>query len=184
MRSRFNPFSSHLELAPLLWQKLIRSDSLVVDMTAGNGKDTAVLKSFNPGRLIAIDIQETAILKAKTNVEGVEFHVADHSQFPDRLEEGSVTIAVYNLGYLPGGDKSLTTELKSTLLSVQKMLSKLEKGGALSITCYPGHNEGAEEEKELLEFARSLNPLEFMVFHTRFINRNQSPSLLWISKAT
>ena len=55
-------------------------------------------------------------------------------------------LIVYNLGYLPGSDKLLTTKTSSTLLSVEKALSLIAPNGAISITCYPGHEEGKKEE--------------------------------------
>lgn len=183
MRSRFNPYSSHLELGPSLWASLIKPDSIVIDMTAGKGNDTQILSNLKPAKVIAIDIQPESIAICKAKLNDVEFHVADHGEFPKELEDGSITLAVYNLGYLPGGDKKITTMTDSTLKSVERMLPKLKAGGALSITCYPGHPEGLIEETRLLEYAKTLNPLEYMISHTRFVNRNQAPSLLWIAKA-
>ena len=183
MRSRFQPYSSHLELAPSLWASIITSDSIVIDMTAGKGNDTKILQDLKPAKVIAIDLQPESIEICRSRLNDVEFHIGDHGEFPLTLENESITLAVYNLGYLPGSDKKITTMTDSTLLSVQRMLPKLKAGGALSITCYPGHPEGLIEENKLLEYAKTLNPLEFMISYTRFINRNQAPSLLWVAKA-
>lgn len=181
----FFPFSNHLELAHSLWEKIVTPESAVIDMTAGNGHDTLTLARLKPARLIAIDIQSTAIENAKKRTEGypVDYFLANHADFPDNLEKDSITLAVYNLGYLPGGEKSLTTITDDTLRSVEKMLPKLKSKGALSITCYPGHPEGKREEEALVEWASALKPADWMVSFTQFRNRKASPSLLWIARA-
>lgn len=181
----FSPFSNHLELAHLLWEKIITPTSFVIDMTAGNGYDTLKLAELKPKKLIAIDIQTKALESAKKRTESydVEYLQICHSDFPDHLENETVDLAVYNLGYLPGGEKTLTTTTATTLMSIEKMLPKLKPKGALSITCYPGHPEGKLEEEALIAWSKTLKPFEWMVFSTRFLNRKSSPSLLWISRA-
>jgi hypothetical protein len=183
-RSSFPIFSSHLDLAHSLWKEIVTSDDLVIDCTLGNGYDTQFLVELEPYRIIAIDIQEEALHQAKKRVvsDCVEFVLADHADFPEKLEDQSVKLAVYNLGYLPGGNKSMTTTVEKSLASVQKMAKKIFPGGALSITCYPGHEEGVKEESALQEWASLLSPSEWMVSYIRWLNRGKSPSLLWIVK--
>lgn len=181
----FNPFSNHLEMAHSLWKKIITSESFVIDMTAGNGHDTLMLAELKPKKIVAIDIQTNALENAKKRTAefDVEYIQISHEEYPDQLEDGTIDLAVYNLGYLPGGEKTLTTLTETTLASIIKMLPKLKSKGALSITCYPGHPEGKKEEEALMEWAQKLKPTEWMVFSTRFINRKASPSLLWISRS-
>lgn len=181
----FCPFSNHIEMAHMLWEKIVTQNSVVIDMTAGNGHDTLKLAELKPKKLIAIDIQAAAIESARqrTAKYEVEYVLANHSDFPDKLEDDSIDLAVYNLGYLPGGEKTLTTLTDTTLASLTKMLTKLKTKGALSVTCYPGHAEGKKEEEALIEWASKLKPLDWMAFTTRFINRKASPSLLWISRS-
>lgn len=61
-------------------------------------------------------------------------------------------------------------------------LELIVEGGAVSIVCYPGHAEGAAEEKSLVAFASALSQEQFTVFFHQHINRKSSPSLLWIVK--
>jgi len=58
---------------------------------------------------------------------------------------------------LPGGNKQLTSQIETTLISVSRALAILRIGGALSITCYPGHPEGAVEEKALQKWSKTLS---------------------------
>lgn len=47
----------------------------------------------------------------------------------------------YNLGWLPGGDKSITTELEDTLESIEAAKRLVKSGGMISVMLYRGHAE-------------------------------------------
>ena len=169
-----NQFGNHLRLAKEKWSEIIRPGDLVVDATCGNGQDTKFLLSLTD-RVIACDIQEAAIATTRERT-GIEPRLCCHAEL--EVEE-QVQLVVYNLGYLPGSDKRVTTQVESTLRSAKKFLPLVT--GALSITCYPGHEEGAREEEALLEWAAELPSNRWSVCHHRWLNRARSPSLLFIS---
>jgi hypothetical protein len=89
---------------------------------------------------------------------------------------------VYNLGYLPGGDKQATTSSSTTLESLKAAAALIVAGGAISVTCYPGHPAGKVEEQAVLDYAASLPPAEWSCCHHRWTNRKEAPSLLLICK--
>lgn len=195
MRHLFPLFQSHLDLAYAYWSQIILVGDCVIDATCGNGHDTLKLSrlalSPEEGKVYSIDIQEEAINKTNLNISSqlesnlhhrVIFKRQCHSSFPIEIPKESVKLVVYNLGYLPGGDKQKTTELMTTLQSIQAALPLLKNGGALSITCYPGHAEGAHEQKELLAYASTLPPQNWSCCHHSWSNRRESPSLLLIQK--
>jgi Putative rRNA methylase len=169
-------FGKHLALAHGYWTELIKPGELAVDATCGNGHDTKFLLSLTD-RVIACDVQEAAITATRERT-GMEPLLCCHAELPLQIAE-PVKLAVYNLGYLPGSDKALTTRLETTLTSVERFLPKVT--GAISITCYPGHDEGAREEEALLEWAAKLPSNRWSVCHHRWLNRARSPSLLFIS---
>jgi hypothetical protein len=190
-------FQSHIDLAHTIWEKIVRPGDTVVDATSGNGHDTLALAKMaltkNEGRLFALDLQKDALASCETKLRE---HLADpilsrvklleqcHSQFPEEIKPGTVSLIVYNLGYLPGGDKSKTTKADTTLQSLQKALLLIQEGGCISITCYPGHSEGLLEEEKLLDFAMQLDPSRFSICHHRWVNRKKSPSLLLIQRSS
>lgn len=144
-----------------------------------------VLAALNPKTLYAIDIHPKAIDATKTRLPPLphyHFLCQSHADFPSEIGSETVDLIVYNLGYLPGGDKNATTETASTLQSLQQALLLLKTGGLISVTCYPGHLEGAREESAILEWARTLDPKKFTVQYSQWINRQKSPSLLFIEK--
>jgi hypothetical protein len=196
MRSQFPLFQSHLDLAHRYWEKLIEPGDWVIDATCGNGVDTLKLCQLalrqGAGKVIGMDIQSDAI---KSTSLLLDLHLSEeqhtcvelicrcHSSFPPLCKKESIKLIVYNLGYLPKGNKELTTHLATTLQSVEKALELIEPRGAISITCYPGHDEGKKEEDALLDFARTLPPTEWSVCFHRWLNRIASPSLILIQKA-
>ena len=66
---------------------------------------------------------------------------------------GRLAAAIFNLGYLPGGDKSLITQARNTLRAVEGIWEILRPGGLLLIVLYPGHEGGAEEAAQLRAWA-------------------------------
>lgn len=146
----------HLERAHQFWKEFLKPTDHVIDATCGNGKDTALLAQLVPeGHVYSIDIQEDALRIGRISVaaKNVTFLHQCHTELPQDKE---VKLVVYNLGYLPGGNKQITSQTSTTLISVQKALELLPQGGALSITCYPGHAEGACEEKALQIWSKQL----------------------------
>jgi len=185
MRNDFPLFRSHLELAKSFWERLVAPGDRVLDGTCGNGQDTLFLAQLG-AQVVSFDIQERALEKAKQRLpaalsENVQFVLGSHAELPEELRQ--LRLAVYNLGYLPGGEKSVVTQTESTLTSVREAMERLLSGGAVSITCYPGHEEGAREEAALLQFGEALDPGIWSLSHTRWINRRRAPSFLLIQKA-
>lgn len=196
MRSVFPLFQSHLDLAHAYWERILQKGDIAIDATCGNGADSLLIAKKilddNFGFLYVMDIQEKALHITndlllshlpENLVRNVHFLKQSHETFPKDLKQNSVKLIVYNLGYLPGGDKTITTHTSSTLTSLMNALPLLCDGGAISITCYPGHEEGAIEEKEILQLCQSLNPFQWNCCFHQWPNRKKSPSLLFLQKS-
>lgn len=67
-----------------------------------------------------------------------------------------LSVHSYNLGYLPKGDKSITTTRSSTLKSIESALQIVRVGGLISILCYVGHPEGEQETMSVQQFVSAL----------------------------
>lgn len=181
----------HLDLAKQYWQQLLKEGDLVIDATCGNGHDTLFLKQLiGPDGIIwGIDIQKQAIenthIRLKNffgddELKNVHFVHSSHDCFPKNILINTISLIVYNLGYLPGGDKSITTIIDSTIASLEKSLLLLKLYGAVTITLYPGHEEGFKEQQAVLDWAKCLSKEQWTVCHTSWLNRPYSPSLLLI----
>ena len=69
---------------------------------------------------------------------------------------GRVQAVMFNLGYLPGGDKQRTTGASTTLAALQSALSLLAPGGVISLLAYTGHPGGREEAELVKGWASAL----------------------------
>ena len=178
-----------LQLSHHYWGLLLSPADIVIDATCGNGKDTLALARLVPqGLVFSMDIQHLAVeetcdlLKKNLDSERQERVVLLHQSHEMLPLIHPVKLIVYNLGYLPKGDKSITTMTATTLKSAAQALDLIEEGGAVSIVCYPGHAEGAREENALVAYASALPQEKFTVYFHQHINRKSAASFLWIVK--
>ncbi len=176
----------------VLWAQLMLKDRLrhgdvVVDATMGNGHDTLFLTQCvaPDGHVFAFDVQAAALEETRKRVppEMTTLIHAGHetmrSHVPLELH-GRIHAIMFNLGYLPGTDKTLITRTTTTMIAVQEALDLLTPGGLLTIAVYPGHEGGAEEGRHLALWAAALDARRFEVQHLRPVNRAAAPPELWV----
>jgi len=190
-KRQFTIFSSHLDLAHSYWEKILEKGGWAIDATCGNGRDTLVLaqKSHPEAGVIGLDTQPQALQNTQNllqkhlpSLDRIHLFLQDHREFPPLALQKPIRLIVYNLGYLPGGNKKITTQVDSTLQSLSRALELVLPGGAVSLTSYPGHPEGLEEHKALLDFTKNLDPKKWSVCFHLWHNRSHSPSLFFIQK--
>jgi glycine/D-amino acid oxidase-like deaminating enzyme len=173
-------------------QSVIRWGDTVIDATAGNGHDTLFLSRAvgGSGRVIAIDIQNQALSNTRQRLEKADaFGVVELYQMShERLDElncspGTATAVMFNLGYLPGGDRSIVTSPGATRSAVIKASTLLKPGGMMTIVGYRGHSGGKDETAALTEQVKELDQ---SVYETQFIEGNSadsdSPLLVIVSR--
>ena len=172
----------------LVKEILIRKKNinLAVDMTAGNGHDSAfILDVLGAKKLIAFDIQEEAkenTLSLLGHRDNFSFILDSHAHIDNYIKE-KIDLAVYNLGYLPNSDKTITTRADSTIESLKKVLGLLQKNGRVIITIYPGHDQGKIEADRLEIFLEKLDPKDFAILKLSYPNKTDiSPYVILIEK--
>lgn len=185
--NQFSLFDSPIEMAFEFWTKLLSPHDIVIDATCGHGFDSQKVLSLIPdGYLYGLDIQQSAcqstLNKLKPYYSNFELFCQSHENFPEKIQPLSVKLIIYNLGYLPKGDKTLTTTKNSTIESLNQALKLLAPSGAISVMCYVGHNEGFEEEKEVVKWASSLDKTNYLVTYHQLMNRSKAPALCLIQK--
>ena len=167
----------------------IKDGDTAVDFTMGNGHDTLFLAQAvgENGRVYAFDIQEQALIHTKERLEqnGVSGRVqllpVSHHLAAQYVKE-QFSAGVFNLGYLPGGDKALTTRCETTRLAVLSALDLLKSGGILLIAVYPGHAEGEREGRMLCEILEKLDRKKYCAAVLKIINSADSPYFITVEK--
>lgn len=183
MIKRILDFSHHL------LTESVQKGETVIDATCGNGFDTLFLSDLvgKAGKVLAFDIQKQAIQNTKklldknssTNVS--LFHDSHASM--DHYLQGKIGGAIFNLGYLPGSDKSIITKGKSTIAALATVLHALKKDRLAVLVVYYGHAGGNQEKDALLTYVTKLDQRNFSVLYYGFINqKNQPPFIIAIHK--
>lgn len=172
--------------------RFIQPGFSVVDATAGNGRDTAFLCSLvGPhGQVLAFDIQPKAIENTKQRLQAGGWQNAraildSHANMARYAPAGSMDCILFNLGWLPGGDHSVFTHADSTIAAIEAGLELLRSGGLMCISIYYGGASGYEERDALLNYVRNIDPLQYTVLVTQFVNRGGDPPIpVFITKST
>ncbi|WP_239254220.1 class I SAM-dependent methyltransferase [Listeria ilorinensis] len=184
------PLQKVLPFCHALLKETVQAGDTVIDGTCGNGHDTLLLaRLVGPsGHVYGFDIQETALKSTRDRLcqagelSQVSLIHASHADFSHYVSM-PIRAGIFNLGYLPGGDKTITTQPESTIASLRVILPQLEKGGLLILVVYHGHPEGKIEKEHVLDYVQKLPQESYQVLQYGFINqRNDPPFVLAIQK--
>jgi len=185
---------SILAFAHALLESTVGPGDTVIDCTMGNGHDTLFLANLvgEQGQVFAFDIQQDALrqtqklLDAHQAADQVNLVHASHAELtahiPAELYQ-KVRAAVFNLGYLPGGNKDICTAPDTTIYALESLLSILAPGGLIVVVVYPGHDTGQLEASAVLNYCSNL-PRELMhVVSYRILNNpNRPPFVIALEK--
>lgn len=178
-------------LAHLFLRNFVCAGHTAVDATCGNGNDTLLLVRLvgADGHVYAFDIQKQAIeetckrlteaglVQRATLLRVGHESMALHVTIP-------VQMVLFNLGYLPGGDRTVITLPETTVTALHQALQLLAPGGIVLITIYPGHSGGADEQSAVELWAADLDPREAHSWRMGQTNASPgAPYLLLIQKA-
>ncbi len=148
------------------------------------------------GKVYAFDVQETALNMTRTYLaangikdpekNGIYLIRASHAEMDRYLEkESSISAFVFNLGFLPGYDKTVMTTWQTSLPAIKKAIRMVRKNGIVSIMAYSGHKEGAEECERIAEYLKKLPSKKNHVACINMINQKRTaPSLFLITPKT
>ncbi|KAL9225973.1 hypothetical protein vseg_001838 [Gypsophila vaccaria] len=185
------------EVAHSLWRHVVKKGDTVVDATCGNGNDTlAMVKlvkdELGKGCVYGLDLQEDAIKSTSHLLDlslnpverkSVKLFSICHSRMAEVLPENScVRLVAFNLGYLPGGDKTIITQPDTTLRALEAAKEILVSGGAISVAAYVGHPGGREEYEIVQGFASKLQPESWSCSQIQMLNKPSAPILLFLFK--
>lgn len=157
--------------------KHLKEGDTAADFTMGNGYDTLFLSKTvgENGKVYAFDIQPDALINTQKRLSdsaAPENYVLinDSHHNLKKYIDRPIKAGMFNLGYLPGGDKSITTKRETTLTAVRDAISMLAPDGILLIAIYPGHEEGDIEGQLVGEMLEQLDRKKYCCVRFRIIN--------------
>ena len=177
-----------LEVEKSLVTPHIVSGGTAVDFTMGNGHDMLWLSKAvgEDGTVFAFDIQQQALdstekLLCENNISNVKLILDSHANVKNYVSE-PICVGMFNLGYLPGGDKSITTKHESSIAAIIAGTELLAPNGALLIAVYPGHAEGTIEGNAVRELLSSYDRKKLCCSEFHIVNSPSSPFFYLVEK--
>ena len=170
-----------------LIESYIKENDIVIDATVGNGNDTLYLANHVVnGKVFGFDIQLDAINKTNdllksNNCNNFELFLDTHSNMTYHLSTyaGKVSLVLFNLGYLPNGDKNITTNYETTIKAIEEAFKLIHKMGMILVVIYPGHENGKLESIKIHEYLKNNN-INFIEYHNT--DNDIAPYLIEIKK--
>ena len=167
---------------------VIEPGSVVVDATIGNGWDTALMASLvgSDGLVYGFDVQPIALEVTKTRIAGlaadVRLTLIGHEEMlntVDAAHHGAVSAVTFNLGYLPGGDRDITTHVETTKRAIEQARQLLGPDGVITIVCYR-HAEGQRELDSVRTLLSEWSQEANTCTETTFLNQAGNPPVVFV----
>ena len=167
----------------------IKKGGVAVDFTMGNGHDTLWLSNAvgEEGKVYAFDIQPQALESSKALLErenapkNYTLILDSHSNVKDYVKE-KISIGMFNLGFLPGGDKSITTKRDTTMIAIEAAVDLLDADGARLMAVYPGHEEGTIEGNLIDDYLATLDRKQLCACKFKIVNSPTSPFFFLVER--
>lgn len=177
-----------LSLEKSLILPYVRQGGTAVDFTMGNGHDTLWLSEQvgETGKVYAFDVQQAALdstakLLAEHGRRNCTLILDSHANVRTYVRE-PFDLGLFNFGWLPGGDKTVTTRVDSSLTAMESAIGLLAPRGGILAAVYPGHPEGAREAEALTAFLGGISTSVASCACFRLVNAPDSPFFFLIEK--
>ena len=165
----------------------LREGDVAVDFTMGNGHDTEFLsKTVGPtGHVFAFDVQEMALASTAENLRAAGCDdnytlILDSHHNVEKYVDVPIKAGMFNLGYLPGSDKSVTTMRKTTLPAIEAAIRLMDRDAIILVAVYPGHAEGEAEGKMICDYLSTLSRYKVCCTRIQILNSPTSPFFILI----
>ena len=181
-----------LDFAHTLASRGVKPGGIAIDATVGNGHDTLFLvrQVGEKGTVIGFDVQKDALEAARERVRANAPSAGDSLRLVqdghERMRKyigadavGAVGTVMFNLGYLPGGDHSITTAPDTTRRALAESVDILRPGGVVTVVAYPGHAGGSDEAEVVSTWSAALPDDQFLVLSYRLANQTGDPPRLY-----
>jgi putative rRNA methylase len=165
--------NERLTAAASSWIEVALFDgALAIDATVGNGYDTLFLghRVGPKGKVLGFEVQKAAlagareILKFVGSIDHVSLIHDSHTRLADYLPTGAVIhAAMFNLGYLPRGNRQIITRPETTVPALRSVLEHLAERGRVTLLVYRGHEGGVPEYQGVRQFLEELSEDEWLV---------------------
>lgn len=174
-----------MEITHEILKRYVKEGDFCIDATVGNGHDTVFLAKLcgESGKVLGFDIQPQAVENTLTALKNAgleqraEIIQASHTEISRYAKPESAAAAVFNFGWLPGGDHNIFTKSETSLEAIKQALCAVKPGGIVCLAVYYGKQCGYTERDDILSLLKSLDSAEYTVILMQFYNRINNPSI-------
>ena len=154
--------------------EVLRAGDVAIDATIGNGHDLLFLCRLvgTSGMVHGFDLQEDALASSKRRLKEAgmldrcTLYHAGHENMavilPPETRRRTQAIT-FNLGFLPGSDKSIVTRPSTTIAGLKASAEWLAPNGLLTVTTYRGHPGGREEAQAVEDHFSALSTQDYEI---------------------
>jgi len=182
-----------VSLARYFITEQVAPGDVVIDATTGNGNDTELLArcTGEQGHVFGFDIQQEAInnttlrLKRAGLLDRVTLIKASHAEMKCHIigeNSKNLSMAIFNLGFLPGFSRECTTSAVTTINALESALELLREQGVLLIAAYSGHERGKNETENVRQWVLNLDKARYECQSFVSLDADNAPELFKISK--
>ena len=166
-----------IHLNHILIESLLNETMTVCDMTCGHGYDTEFIAP-KVHHVFAFDIQAHALTQTKQRLHALSNITYIHDTFEHVTQYvADAQLFIFNLGYLPRGDKSITTKDTHTVQTLDIINSHYPQA-TIIVMSYLGHPEGKKEYDAIQLWMARQTTYKCIESELKF--HEEAPHLLWI----
>lgn len=165
----------------------LKEGDVAVDFTMGNGYDTEFLSKTvgESGHVYAFDIQAQALESTARHLQETGCPnnytlIRDSHHNVKQYVKEPIRAGMFNLGWLPGGDKSVTTLRETTLPAIEAAIDLMDRDAILNVAVYPGHEEGDLEGKMICDYLAGVSRHKVCATKVNILNSPSSPYFIVI----
>jgi hypothetical protein len=113
--------------------------------------------------------------------QGIHLILANHSRWMDFVNRSPKAV-IANLGYLPGSDHDIVTQIPTTIAALTAALEGLSAGGRLAVVCYVEHPGGRAEAEAVERLFSGYGMGHLRILRIGNLLSSKAPFLLVVEK--
>ena len=173
---------SMVEISHEFLKPVLHRQAICVDATMGNGKDSQFFLSQKVRKVYGFEIQKDVFNRTKVMISDSNWvPILDGHEHMDQYVQEGVDAIVFNFGFCPNEDETITTLAKTSRVAVEQSLRLLKRKGRLALVMY-SHVGSDAEQQTIEDLLASLSNHEFQIYKIQAVNVKNMPYFIGIEK--
>ena len=173
---------SMVEISNEFLKPVLHRQAICIDATVGNGKDSQFFLSQKVRKVYGFEIQADVLAQTKTRIQDGNWMpiLAGHETMDAYVQE-EVDAIIFNFGFCPNEDETITTLPQTSAIAVKKSLQLLKRKGRMALVLYP-HLFSDDEQQTIETILSGLSNHAFQIYKIQTLNVQKTPYFIGIEK--